>query len=156
MSLLSAFTHKTTALTSLDQPERTFLNPKQGGGRVRAVPFYHLFTTAAGDDDTNDVVALGLVPNGAQPLGLFVQNGDFPAGAVLDFGFHQLDATAIDADLLAVDLDVATAAGKNYFLVDPTANPITVPAVFTVTVSTGFTADANSWVQGFVLYVENS
>ena len=158
--LLSGFDHYAPKIASLNSLERTFLNPKDFGGRVRALSFeVNTGLSASGGVTNADVVAVGLLPAGARPLLLTLSHEDLGADQVISVGTYTLDGTAIDdGNDLAEDLDVAAAGTKNTVLSgevgSDTGAMVAVGLEFEHSGTTNPADDKD--VSGVLLYVVNS
>lgn len=156
MSLLSGFDGYVTALTSLNQPERTLLSPKQKGGRVRAIPFN--YESAAANTDGQNIAA-AIIPKGAKILLIELAWEQHAANADLDLGLFTLEGVEIDDDLFGTfNLDTASAGQLVYPFVATVGSDFyetTQECVLTLTVETA-NWSADKYIKGCVLIVENS
>lgn len=145
--LLSGFDGYTAKVTALNNLERTFLSPRDSGGRVRALHFTMTFGT--GTRETTKITAVGVLPKGARPLQVSLVHGVGGANATVKLATRTLSNGA-GVDICALQ-DIAAAGTK----VVPSA-AVDTPSKMAVALVVGGAIDTAIVVSGTLLYAIDS
>jgi hypothetical protein len=124
--------------------------PKMGGGKKTCIVITSPDTATWANGDT--IASPVLVPKGSRFLcDSFVSHADMGTSIVLDVGIRDVNGTAIDADGIHNDLDVATAANRqainNGALVADGVEYVTTQDCYVYATLAGGTPTANAQIR---------
>ena len=143
-------------ITNLNAVERSLLDGRESGGRVRIARFsFNTGSTALDSTPTAKVIGLIDIHGGHEIIMVHAAYEAMGTGATCKLGFCELDGTVIDDDAIAGSFAVAAVGTKTYYPIVVTAGRsgyfLTERSVLCAEAA-GADWAANKDFKGFVLY----